>query len=54
MTDPDIANSDISPETASADRAVANRTPGVAKGAFTVTEAFFEPLPDEERTAWNQ
>lgn len=28
------------------------RTPGIAKGA--VTDAFFEPLPDEELLAWEK
>jgi prevent-host-death family protein len=27
------------------------RTPGIAKGA--VTDAFFEPLPEEELRGWN-
>ncbi|OGR04947.1 MAG: prevent-host-death family protein [Deltaproteobacteria bacterium RIFOXYD12_FULL_50_9] len=29
---------------------VQERTPGIAKGA--VTEAFFEPLPEDELQAW--
>ncbi|MEI6208579.1 MAG: type II toxin-antitoxin system prevent-host-death family antitoxin [Desulfuromonadales bacterium] len=30
----------------------ANRAPGAAKGKGRLTEAFFEPLPDEELAAW--
>lgn len=30
----------------------APRCPGIAKG--TLTDAFFEPLPDEELEAWEQ
>lgn len=32
----------------------ADRVPGVAKGEFALTEAFFEPLPDDELAAWGQ
>lgn len=31
----------------------ADRTPGAAKGKGRLTEAFFEPLPDEELAAWH-
>ncbi len=31
---------------------VTKRKPGIAKGA--VTDAFFEPLPDEELNAWEK
>ena len=27
---------------------------GALKGQFTVTDAFFEPLPDDELDAWDQ
>ena len=30
------------------------RRPGTLKGQFRVTEAFFEPLPDDELDAWGQ
>lgn len=30
----------------------ADRTPGAAKGKGRVTEAFFEPLPEDELEAW--
>ncbi|MBP8980675.1 MAG: type II toxin-antitoxin system Phd/YefM family antitoxin [Syntrophobacterales bacterium] len=30
----------------------ADRVPGAAKGRGALTEAFFEPLPEEELTAW--
>lgn len=30
------------------------RIPGVAKGQFALTEAFFEPLPEDELAAWGQ
>lgn len=30
------------------------RRPGTLKGQFEVTEAFFEPLSDEELKAWDQ
>ena len=29
-----------------------SREPGQFKGQFTLTNAFFEPLPDEELRAW--
>lgn len=29
------------------------RTPGAAKGKARLTEAFFEPLPDDALAAWN-
>jgi len=28
------------------------RTPGLWKGKFTVPDSFFDPLPDEELSAW--
>lgn len=31
---------------------VADRTPGAAKGKGRLTEAFFEPLPEDELNAW--
>lgn len=33
-------------------RETRERRPGIAQGA--VTEAFFEPLPEEELAAWNE
>lgn len=30
----------------------ADRTPGAAKGKGCLTEAFFEPLPEEELAGW--
>ena len=32
----------------------ADRTPGIAKGEFALTDAFFDPLPDDELAAWGQ
>jgi prevent-host-death family protein len=31
----------------------AARTPGAAKGKARITDAFFEPLPDDMLSAWN-
>ena len=31
----------------------ADRVPGAAKGKARLTEAFFEPLPEEELNAWH-
>ena len=31
-----------------------DRTPGIAKGEFALTDAFFDPLPDDELAAWGQ
>ncbi|HYD69997.1 type II toxin-antitoxin system prevent-host-death family antitoxin [Azospirillum sp.] len=31
---------------------IADRTPGIAKGEFALTEAFFDPLPEDELKAW--
>jgi antitoxin (DNA-binding transcriptional repressor) of toxin-antitoxin stability system len=30
-----------------------NRVPGRLKGKIALTEAFFEPLPDDELALWN-
>ncbi len=32
----------------------ATRVPGIAKGEFALTDAFFDPLPDDEMTAWER
>lgn len=34
--------------------AQADRVPGIAKGDFALTDAFFEPLPEDELAAWGQ